>query len=82
MTPSEFAEVLDALRDRAAGLRAVGVREFVVGDIRVTLAAPEPLPDVSFDDDKQETSPILDPLDDPETYGRLSGVPGFSRHEE
>lgn len=69
-------ETLETLAEHAPRLRAAGVRTLKVGDLSVTLAPPDP-PLVDDDDDDDASSP----LDDPATFGRLSGVPGYQREE-
>lgn len=70
-------ETLKTLAEHAPRLRTAGVRTLKVGDLSVTLAPPDP-PIVEDDGDDKDAN---DPLDDPATFGRLSGVPGYQREE-
>ena len=79
MNPAELDAVLGVLTVRAGALRSAGVLELTVGDVRVALAPP----DAPAEEQDEKAEPVYDdPLDDPMTFGRRSGVPGFPRDEE
>jgi hypothetical protein len=71
--------VVACLIQNGDALRKAGVRDLRVGDIYVTLAAPDQVAettDAATDEDDG------DPLNDPLTFGRKRGVPGFPREAD
>ncbi len=64
---------------RADELRAKGVTTLTIDGVSFTLAAAEPVPDKPTRSDDDEP---LDVFNDPATYGRTSGVPGFTRPKD
>jgi hypothetical protein len=74
----DLAEAIQQLIRHGRDLREAGVRDLRVGDLYVTLAPPDIAPD---DDDTAENFDG-DPLNDPLTYGRRSGVPGITREDD
>jgi hypothetical protein len=76
----DIERVVSCLIRHGNDLRRAGVRDLRVGDVYVTLAAPDPVVEATPQSDEQPTS--MDPLDDPMTFGRTSGVPGFPREDD
>lgn len=77
MTP---AELLDLIISRAPQLRTAGVRMVqLMGEDHVSFSMepPEPAPPVGARTDEDEQPEPEDPLDDPATFGRKRGTPGF-----
>ena len=70
------AAILDLVLERAPKLRAAGVLSVAIDGLSVTLAPPEPPPDMGSPEDEPSE---VDVLSDPATYGRRSGVPGRKR---
>ncbi|MBA2540468.1 MAG: hypothetical protein H0V17_12580 [Deltaproteobacteria bacterium] len=73
------AELLSLLAERAPGLRAAGVTSFTVDGFTAQLTAHDPPLEqgAARDDDAGPT----DAFDDPITFGRSRGVPGYRREE-
>lgn len=72
MTTKDAADLLELIAARAQVLQERGVRRVELGDgVAFTLAAPElaAAPAAPARDDDE----VLDPLDDPATFGRPSG---------
>lgn len=75
-----ISDVLDAVIARAEKLRTVGVRVVQLDGFRVELDPAEPAITPAMVADAiaaQEQADESDPLDDPATFGRKSGTPGF-----
>jgi hypothetical protein len=73
-----LAELFDLVIDRAPLLRANGVRCLQLHALRIEIDAVEVRPVFTaahLDSEPEEDS--SDPLFDPATFGRKSGVPGF-----
>lgn len=71
----DLANAIELLVRNGDGLRRAGVRDLQVGDVKVSLAAPEAVPDEHPEPDED----IGDPLMDPMTFGRRTSVPSFDR---
>ena len=67
-------EVLEALEDKAKTLRDAGVRRLRIDGLEVELAPAEPAIVVAGPPERAE---LLDPLDDPDTFG--GRMPSFRR---
>jgi len=69
---------LELVLSKATELRSVGVESIAADGCAVCLlpAEPEPEPEAPT---KEEVDAYLDPLDDPSTYGRRRGVPGYGK---
>lgn len=76
MTAREVDDVCGVLLKHADNLRAKGVRELTVGDVKATFAPPE----VTEPPASNEPTATND-LDDPSTYGLPADAPtpGFKR---
>jgi hypothetical protein len=77
---SVISDVLDAVIARAEMLRTRGVRVVQVDGFRIELDPPEPAITPAMVAEaiaSQEQTDEIDPLDDPATFGRKSGTPGF-----
>ena len=70
------AELVDLLIRRAPELRAAGVLQFPLEGGPVVLAAAEPMPVERATGGGEAFDPLLDPLDDPMTFGG-GPVPGY-----
>lgn len=76
-----LAEQLALIAEHAPHLRKAGVTSFTAKDCSFTLAPYlEPGPTQQTKADAVEEEPV-DPLDDPMTFGRRTGVPGFPRRK-
>lgn len=79
MTTKDLAAQLDLVIDRAPALRRAGVARVALGELELELA-----PHVEAGE-AQPATPVVeepaDPLDDPMTFGRRTGVPGFPRRK-
>ena len=87
MTPAEWVEML--IR-KGHDLRAAGVLTLSIGDVSITLAPLESEPAGTVATSTTMTAmeriaagqtdgTYLDIMDDPRTYGRVTGTPGFER---
>lgn len=78
-----ISNLLDEIIERASKLRERGVRVVdIKGDIecRIEIDPAEPTLTPAMVADAlvaADREPTTDPLDDPETYGRTRGTPGF-----
>lgn len=70
---------LQAIVEMAQSLRDVGVAELTIADMKIVLLPSNP--PMAFSGIEESSEPV-DPLDDPLTYGRRSGVPGLRRQED
>ena len=74
MTEMTLAERLTVIAEHAPKLRVAGVQSLTIDGIALVLAPPDdPAPL------KDEESELVDPANDPLTYGRTGKVPGFDR---
>lgn len=84
-----ISNLLDEIIERASRMRAAGMRvidldlggDGLVSRLHVAIDPPEPTLTPAMVADAIAASvdtPAVDPLDDPETYGRKSGAPGFN----
>jgi len=71
-TPDEW---IDLIIRKASELRASGVRTLSIDGVSFTLDPAEPPPSRESRQEFDEH----DVFNDPATYGRASGVPGFNR---
>lgn len=80
MTP-DLASLLDIIATKAPALRDAGVRTLEVAGIRMELDPPErgavEVAAPTFD--YVDATDYSDPLNDPTTFGRTSGLPGFGK---
>ena len=75
----ELRGLLDLVIEKAGALRAAGVLRLAVdGVFQADLTEPTPTITMATLGADEDSSP-LHALDDPLTYGRSEGVPGFSR---
>jgi hypothetical protein len=74
MKRDDFEAICSAIVKHAPDLRAAGVLELEIGDVKLTLAEPEPEVPDDLDDEKPA---LVKPLDDPDTFG--GHVPRFQR---
>jgi hypothetical protein len=72
---SDLAARLALLAEHAPKLRRAGVSSLTIDDITIGLLPPDP-PEPQPD---EETHEPTGELDDPMTFGRSDGVPGFER---
>ncbi len=76
--PVDLDAVLSTVIKRAPGLRSAGVTTITIDGVSFALAPPEVVPTRAAIDDVPDED-YSDPLDDPKTYGRMTGTPGFQR---
>ena len=74
------AEWLSLIADNATRLRGVGVLSVVIDGVSFVLAAAEASAPVRVVEDDAETDD-LDPMNDPQTYGRRR-VPGYTIEQD
>lgn len=90
MSDLDAKQWIALLIERARDLRAAGVTSLTIGDTSITLAPFEDAPAQTGTTTTQMTAmeriaagetdgTYLDVLDDPKTYGRTNGTPGFER---
>lgn len=83
LSPTELGQLLDLAIAKAPDLRAAGVLHVQLDGLAFALAPQEQPVVEDDDDDKRPTEQdVMDPLDDPATFG--GPVPGYRRqpHEE
>lgn len=79
MNKSDMETIIGVVTAKAPELRAAGVRELAIGEVRMVLAPPEAEPD---GDGKAEPEPTPDAWNDPLTFGRSKSVPGKDPRKE
>lgn len=77
----EMADLLDLVAERAPKLRELGVLAVDVGALRIELAplVSDEMPDSETADEiaaREEEKHRANPWNDPDTFGRRTGVPG------
>lgn len=73
-TPADWIALLIS---QGEALRKAGVTSLVLGDVSATFAPWDPPPEKNAKATDEDGA--IGALDDPSTYGRSSGVPGFPR---
>ncbi len=76
LTPDEWMTLIVG---RAGDLRKAGVTKLTIDGVGFELSAHEPQLVERVQLGEVDDGAFLNPLDDPKTYGRASGTPGFER---